>query len=70
MRKPSGTQWDRIDSMKDEEIDFSDCPELDEEFFEKAVRWNGPKMEVELQPSAHRTGKGTMKKKESADDQR
>ncbi len=56
--------------MKDEEIDFSDCPEIDEGFFEKAVRWNGPKMEVELHSGEHRTGKGTMKAKESADDQR
>ena len=48
MRKPSRTQWDRIDSMKDEEIDFSDNPELDESFFQTAVRWTGPKELISL----------------------
>lgn len=34
--------------MKDEEIDFSDCPELDESFFERAVRWPIPKEVISL----------------------
>lgn len=30
----------RLDAMRDEDIDYSDIPELDERFFEKAtVRW-------------------------------
>jgi hypothetical protein len=38
MKKPSGTQWDRIDAMKDGEIDYSDNPKLDVRFLEKSVR--------------------------------
>jgi uncharacterized protein (DUF4415 family) len=30
------TDWKRLDAMKDEDIDFSDIPELDDEFFENA----------------------------------
>lgn len=32
----SRTDWDRIDRMTDDEIDLSDSPELDEEFFKNA----------------------------------
>ncbi|HKI02605.1 MAG TPA: hypothetical protein VKK31_11540 [Thermoanaerobaculia bacterium] len=37
-KKPrlSRTDWDRVDTMKDEEIDASDIPLLDEAFFTKA----------------------------------
>jgi hypothetical protein len=31
----SKTDWKRIENMKDEDIDYSDIPELDNEFFEK-----------------------------------
>jgi len=31
------TDWKRIDAMTDEDIDLSDCQELDEVFFEKAL---------------------------------
>jgi len=31
------TDWKRIDAMTDEDIDLSDCQELDEDFFEKAL---------------------------------
>ena len=31
------TDWKRIDAMKDEEIDFSDIPELTPEMFARAV---------------------------------
>ena len=34
--KKSDTDWKRLKSMTDEEIDFSDIPELDEEFFRNA----------------------------------
>ena len=32
------TDWKRIDAMKDEEIDFSDIPEITPEIFARAVR--------------------------------
>jgi hypothetical protein len=31
------TNWERIDAMTDEDIDFSDCQELEKEFFENAL---------------------------------
>ncbi len=30
------TDWERLKNMKDEDIDYSDIPELDESFFKKA----------------------------------
>ncbi len=36
LKKHSLTDWKRIDSMRDEEIDFSDIPELDDNFFKNA----------------------------------
>jgi uncharacterized protein (DUF4415 family) len=36
LKKPSETDWTRIDAMKDEEIDTSDLPPLDETFFTNA----------------------------------
>jgi hypothetical protein len=36
MSNTSKTDWDRIDAMKDEDIDTSDIPPLSEEFFAKA----------------------------------
>jgi len=33
LKKRSRTDWDRLNSMTDEEIDYSDIPPLDEEFF-------------------------------------
>lgn len=36
LKKSSETDWARIDNMKDEEIDTSDIPPLDEEFFAAA----------------------------------
>lgn len=48
MRKPSRTQWDRIDKLKDEEIDFSDNPEIDESFLTESFRWPGPKELISL----------------------
>jgi uncharacterized protein (DUF4415 family) len=35
--RESRTDWVRVDEMKDEEIDFSDVPELTPEMFAKAV---------------------------------
>ena len=42
LKKPSETDWARIDSMADEEVDTSDIPPLDDEFFAKA-QWRMPR---------------------------
>jgi uncharacterized protein (DUF4415 family) len=31
------TDWERVDTLTDEEIDFSDCPEITPEMFAKAI---------------------------------
>ena len=36
MNKPSETDWKRVDEMRDEEVDTSDIPPLDDSFFAKA----------------------------------
>lgn len=36
MKTTSETDWDRIDSMRDEDIDFSDSPEMTDEQFKRA----------------------------------
>jgi len=36
LKKPSETNWTRVDEMTDEEIDTSDIPPLDEAFFADA----------------------------------
>lgn len=33
----SQTDWQRLDVMSDEDIDFSDCPEITPEMFAKAI---------------------------------
>ncbi len=40
-KKPSETDWARIDAMTDEEIDTSDIPPLGDEFFAEA-QWRMP----------------------------
>lgn len=42
LKKPSETDWARIDSMTDEEVDTSDIPPLGDEFF-AAAQWRMPK---------------------------
>ena len=37
LQAKSGTDWKRIDSLKDDNIDLSDIPELDDDFFKNAV---------------------------------
>ena len=37
LRKRSKTDWKRIDAMKDQDIDYSDIPELGDDFFKNAV---------------------------------
>ena len=41
MAESSRTDWNRLKSMKDEDIDTGDMPELDEEFFRNVV-WRLP----------------------------
>jgi uncharacterized protein (DUF4415 family) len=41
LKKPSETDWARIDQMTDEEIDTSDSPPLDDDFFARA-QWRMP----------------------------
>ncbi len=48
-KKGSKTDWDRIDAMTDEDIDTSDIPPLDEEFFAHAqIRMPKPKETVTI----------------------
>lgn len=58
MSGSSRTNWERLDSLTDEEIDTSDSPPLSEEFFAKS-QWLMPgeslshhtvKVELELDP--------------------
>jgi uncharacterized protein (DUF4415 family) len=37
------TDWARVDALKDEDIDFSDCPELTPDMFDKAKVRHGLK---------------------------
>jgi uncharacterized protein (DUF4415 family) len=47
-RKQSRTNWKRIDSKRDQEIDYSDIPELSPDFFAEAIRWPGKKRQITL----------------------
>ena len=38
MKKPSETNWERIDALTDDMVDTSDIPPLTEEWFKKAKR--------------------------------
>ena len=37
LKEPSKTDWAKLDTMTDEEIDMSDTPELDDDFFKRAT---------------------------------
>ncbi len=47
-KKQSRTDWKRVDALRDEDIDFSDMPELGTEFFARAIIWPGPKKQITL----------------------
>lgn len=47
LKKPSATDWARIDQMTDEEIDTSDIPPLDDAFFAIA-QWRIPENKTAL----------------------
>jgi uncharacterized protein (DUF4415 family) len=44
----SRTDWKRIDSLRDEDIDFSGVPKQGAEFFARAIVWPGPKKQITL----------------------
>jgi uncharacterized protein (DUF4415 family) len=47
-KKRSRTNWKRVDSLRDSQIDYSDLPELGPEFFGHATRWPGKKKQITL----------------------
>jgi len=47
-KQHSMTDWKRIDAMRDEDIDFSDIPEMGPDFFANAILWPGPKQQITL----------------------
>ncbi len=47
-RKRSKTNWKRVDALKDQQIDYSDVPELAADFFTQAIRWPGKKRQITL----------------------
>ena len=48
MKKQSKTDWERLRAMRDEDVDTSEIPELDKDFFKKAVIWPGTKKQITL----------------------
>ncbi len=48
MKKRSKTDWARVKAMKEPEIDYSEIPPLEEDFFKKAIVWPGTKKQVTL----------------------
>lgn len=37
LKSTSGTNWEVLESMSDDDIDYSDIPPLTDEFFNKAI---------------------------------
>ncbi len=48
MKKQSKTDWAKVKAMKDRDIDFSDVPELDDNFFAEATLWPGKKKQITI----------------------
>ena len=49
LKKQSRTDWARVDALRDQEIDYSEIPELGDDFFKSAVlRMPEPKALVTL----------------------
>ena len=48
MKKKSRTDWTKIKAMKDSDINLSDIPELDDDFFAEAKLWPGNKKQITL----------------------
>jgi uncharacterized protein (DUF4415 family) len=47
-KRRSRTDWKRIDSLRDEDIDYSDIPKQGADFFAHAIIWPGPKKQITL----------------------
>jgi uncharacterized protein (DUF4415 family) len=47
-KRRSRTAWKRIDSLRDEDIDYSDIPKQGAEFFARAIVWPGTKKQITL----------------------
>ncbi|MGZ4731548.1 MAG: BrnA antitoxin family protein [Terriglobales bacterium] len=47
-KRRSRTDWKRIDSLRHEDIDYSDIPKLGPDFFARAILWPGPKKQITL----------------------
>ena len=55
LKKPSETDWPRIDAMEDKDIDTSDIPPLADTFFANAeLRLPGNKISVSVDAEAHK----------------
>ena len=48
IKRRSRTDWKRVDALRDEDIDFSEMPELGPDFFAIAILWPGPKKQITL----------------------
>ena len=48
LRKRSKTNWNKVDSLPDSKIDYSDIPELEPRFFRQAIQWPGRKLQITL----------------------
>jgi len=48
MKHGSRTDWARVDAMRDEDIDYTDNPKLEADFFAEATQWTGPKQQITL----------------------
>ena len=48
MKRKSKTDWARVRAMKDREIDYSEIPQLEKDFFRKAILWPGTKKQITL----------------------
>jgi len=48
MNKQSRTDWAKIKAMKDRDIDFSDTPDLGDDFFAEATLWPGKKKQITI----------------------
>ena len=48
MKKRSSSDWNRVDTMRDEDIDYSEIPKQGVDFFANAILWPGPKQQITL----------------------
>jgi hypothetical protein len=53
MKRPSRTDWKRVDAMKDSDIDFSDIPKLGPDFFANAILWRPREERNKREGDAH-----------------